>query len=133
MCTATISRLIEDNRPSDGRPWSATFQVGAVGYHCRAFPLPLPSCPPLPGHTVILLDCVQTGEHASSRLSAEFRLTRREGETIDLLALGLTNKEIAQQMGLSCNTVKAFLHSVTAKLGISTRTGIIGALLARMG
>ena len=102
-------------------------------YHCRAFPLPPPSCAALPGHTVILLDCVQTGEHASSRLCAEFRLTRRESETIDLLALGLTNKEIAQRMGLSCNTVKAFLRSVMAKLGISTRTGIMGALVARMG
>jgi DNA-binding CsgD family transcriptional regulator len=42
------------------------------------------------------------------------------------LLRGLTSKEIAQEMSISPNTVKAFLHSVMTKMGVSTRAGLIG-------
>ena len=74
--------------------------------------------------------CVESFHY---RLGAEFRLTGRERETVDLLARGLTNKEIALAMGLSCNTVKAFLRSLMAKLRITTRAGIVGSLVTHMG
>jgi DNA-binding CsgD family transcriptional regulator len=55
-------------------------------------------------------------------------LTPREQETVRLLANGFTNKEIAARMGVSVNTVKAFLRSVMLKLGVTTRAGIVGRL-----
>ncbi len=121
------------DRPGAGCPWSAGFQVGELAYRCQAVSLRPPSRHSAPGHTVMLFERVRTRGSALSRLCADYRLTRRELETIDLLVLGLTNKEIADRLGLSCNTVKAFLRSVMAKLRISTRAGIIGALVARMG
>jgi DNA-binding CsgD family transcriptional regulator len=39
---------------------------------------------------------------------------------------GLTNKEIGQRMNISPNTVKAFLKLIMMKMGVSTRSGIIG-------
>jgi DNA-binding NarL/FixJ family response regulator len=57
------------------------------------------------------------------------RLTPREQETVTLLARGLTNKEIGARMGVSVNTVKAFIRSVMLKLGVTTRAGIVGCLL----
>jgi DNA-binding NarL/FixJ family response regulator len=63
---------------------------------------------------------------------AEHHLTPREQETVRLLANGFTNKEIAARMGVSVNTVKAFLRSVMLKLGVTTRAGIIGRLLRRV-
>lgn len=57
------------------------------------------------------------------------RLTPREQETVALLADGLTNKEISARMGVSVNTVKAFVRSVMLKLGVTTRAGIVGRLL----
>lgn len=63
-----------------------------------------------------------------SRLSDEYHLTHREQETVALLAHGLTNKEIAARLGVSVNTVKAFLRFVMFKVGVSTRTGIVGRL-----
>jgi DNA-binding NarL/FixJ family response regulator len=68
--------------------------------------------------------------HDGSR--AERRLTPREQETVALLATGLTNKEISARMGVSVNTVKAFLRSVMLKLGVTTRAGVVGACSTRV-
>jgi DNA-binding NarL/FixJ family response regulator len=58
----------------------------------------------------------------------EYHFTPREQETAALLARGLTNKEIAARMGVSVNTVKAFIRLVMLKVGASTRTGIVSRL-----
>src|SRR6185437_2197602 len=49
-------------------------------------------------------------------------LTPRESEVLNLLAQGLSNKEIAQRLQISDHTVKYHLASVFAKLGVSRRT-----------
>jgi len=49
-------------------------------------------------------------------------LTPREREVLDMLAEGLSNKEIAWRMGISEHTVKFHVASVFAKLDVSTRT-----------
>jgi DNA-binding CsgD family transcriptional regulator len=48
-------------------------------------------------------------------------LTRRELEIAQLACEGLSNKEIAIELGLSEGTVKQHLHSSFAKLGIKRR------------
>jgi len=67
--------------------------------------------------------------HSLALLGKKFRLTRRESESVNLLAQGLTGKEIAHRMGISPNTVKAFMRSVMIKTGATTRSGIIGKVL----
>ena len=62
-------------------------------------------------------------------LSERFGLTPRERETVKLLLQGLTSKEIAAQMGISSNTVKAFVRLVMIKMGVSTRSGIAGKIV----
>ncbi len=52
-------------------------------------------------------------------------LTEREREVLDLLVLGLTNKEIAERLVISPNTVKRHLKAVFAKLGVSTRAAAV--------
>jgi DNA-binding NarL/FixJ family response regulator len=49
-------------------------------------------------------------------------LTARELEVIQLMALGLANKQIALKLGISEHTVKFHLSALYAKLGISSRT-----------
>jgi NarL family two-component system response regulator YdfI len=49
-------------------------------------------------------------------------LTPREREALDMLAEGLSNKEIAWRMKISEHTVKFHVASIFAKLGVSTRT-----------
>jgi serine/threonine protein kinase/DNA-binding CsgD family transcriptional regulator len=49
-------------------------------------------------------------------------LTERELEVIQLLAEGLTNKEIAAMLGVRPRTVKFHLDNIYSKLGVTTRT-----------
>ena len=64
-----------------------------------------------------------------AEVSERFGLTSREQETVQFLLEGLTSKEIAQRMKISPNTVKAFIRLVMVKMGVSTRSGIIGKIV----
>ena len=80
------------------------------------------------GSVAIVLERCGAASHSIGRMSEHFRLTAREREVVELLIQGLTNKEIAARMQISPNTVRAFLRMVMGKLGISTRSGIVGAV-----
>jgi DNA-binding CsgD family transcriptional regulator len=125
MFARRISRLVA--RSPHGAPqavWSTQITSGRRRYRCRAIPVALE------GHryTVLLI------ERTASRLSVlshsfdEYHFTPREKQTVELLAKGLTNKQIAARMGVSVNTVKAFIRSAMLKVGVRTRTAIIGRL-----
>lgn len=58
-------------------------------------------------------------------------LTPREREVLDLLAEGLSNKSIAAQLGISPQTAKFHVASITAKLGASNRTEAVRRALRR--
>ena len=59
-------------------------------------------------------------------------LTHREGEVMQLLADGLTNKEIAGRLGISDHTVKFHVNGILGKLGVETRTEAV-VHAARLG
>jgi DNA-binding NarL/FixJ family response regulator len=65
-----------------------------------------------------------TGALATPRLNAdvEVPLTQRESEVLRQLALGLTNKEIAQALHISYETVKEHVQHILRKVGVSDRT-----------
>jgi DNA-binding NarL/FixJ family response regulator len=65
-----------------------------------------------------------TGALAAPRNGAdgEVSLTKRESEVLKQLALGLTNKEIAQSLGISYETVKEHVQHILRKVGVSDRT-----------
>ena len=56
------------------------------------------------------------------------RLTGAERDTALLAARGRTNKEIAEQLGLSVRTVENRFQRSYEKLGISTRKDLTAAL-----
>jgi DNA-binding NarL/FixJ family response regulator len=64
--------------------------------------------------------------YLGSRLSANNQhiapLTLREAEVLRELHAGATNKEIAQQLGISPATVKNHVHHVLEKLAVQRRT-----------
>ena len=49
-------------------------------------------------------------------------LSKREQETLALLAEGFRYKEIADKMGTSFNTVREYVHSIYQKLHVTSRT-----------
>ncbi len=106
---------------------ASEFLSGRRRYLCRAYCLSPPSnnAPDHPALAVILERSSQTSFDAFE-ISARFHLTPREQETLGYLIEGLTNKEIGHRMNISPNTVKGFLKLIMMKLGVSTRSGVIG-------
>lgn len=66
-----------------------------------------------------VVDEVRALHPTHSKLSL---LTEREREVLDLLAQGLTNKEIAEKLYITPNTVKRHLKAIFEKLEVHTRS-----------
>lgn len=66
-----------------------------------------------------LPDIVGTQEHKSY---ADFGLTDKEAEIVELVADGLSNKEIASKLFLSDGTVRNYISTVLEKLELRDRT-----------
>jgi two-component system, NarL family, nitrate/nitrite response regulator NarL len=60
-------------------------------------------------------------------------LSKRELEVVQSLAEGLTNREIAEKLGLSQHTVKNYLFRVFDKLGVSSRVELLFMTLSQAG
>jgi ATP/maltotriose-dependent transcriptional regulator MalT len=56
---------------------------------------------------------------------ADFLLTRREQEVLELIAAGLSNRQIAEKLVFSLGTVKWYVNQIYSKLGVSRRTQAI--------
>ena len=65
-----------------------------------------------------------TGALATPRLQAdvEVPLTEREAQVLRHMAGGLTNKQIADALGISYETVKEHVQHILGKIGVSDRT-----------
>ena len=70
-----------------------------------------------------------TQEHGSNASLLEV-LTEREGQIARLVGEGLSNKEVARQLDVSCGTVKVHLHRIYQKLAIRNRTMLALTILA---
>ena len=56
------------------------------------------------------------------------RLTGREAEVLRHVALGLTNRQVGRDLGISEGTVRKHLENSYLKLGVLSRTGAVAAL-----
>ncbi len=111
-----------------------SFRSAKRTYLCRSFPLDLKghhtNGSALPsGLLIVMLERRCNEAVKLVEIADRFGLTARERETVQYLLEGLTSKEIAQRMKISPNTVKAFLRLVMVKMGVSTRSGIIGRIV----
>lgn len=57
--------------------------------------------------------------------SAQWRLTSREWEVLDLLAQGLSTAEIAERLVLSSSAVRVHIASIVRKLGVPSRAAAV--------
>ncbi|MFD1718674.1 response regulator [Georgenia deserti] len=72
-----------------------------------------------PSVTATVLERIRTGPPVDSELEA---LTDQERRILDLIGEGLTNRQIAGRLFLAEKTVKNYVSSLLAKLGLASRT-----------
>jgi len=127
----SIRVIVLDLSEDDESEIVACAEAGVAGYHLRTESL---------GDLLVLIRKVAAGESLCSprvsaillrRLSAlasqrqaadtELVLTAREAQILNMLELGLSNRDIADQLCIAVHTVKNHMHSLLSKLGVSTR------------
>ena len=70
---------------------------------------------------------LETSQVSQFPIRSDLGLTRRELQLVQMIARGLTNKEIAAQLNLSENTIKNHVHRMLRKLGAQDRIGMVEA------
>jgi DNA-binding NarL/FixJ family response regulator len=123
-----IRSALFSEQSSKGLALVSKFQSGRRTYVCRSFPVGLVNGE---SHAAlaVLLERVPGRSAALAQLSEKFHLTMREQQVAQFLLHGLTSKEIGMRMQISPNTVKAFLRLIMVKMGVSSRSGIVGKAL----
>ncbi|NJN97989.1 MAG: response regulator transcription factor [Anaerolineales bacterium] len=61
-------------------------------------------------------------ESSAQAVAAQFDLTEREMEVLQLIATGATNREIAEELVVSEGTVKNHVSNILSRLGLRDRT-----------
>jgi PAS domain S-box-containing protein len=138
---------VEDLAPPESRPfvvemWRSFLEEGHQAGH---FDLLLPDGSRVqtdysstaniePGCHLSILLPVEPGappSHGSQAAAPGTPLTARELQVLGLLALGHTREEIAEQLGISPETVRNHLRGAREKLGARTRAQAIALALSR--
>jgi DNA-binding CsgD family transcriptional regulator len=121
-----IRSIVAENAGVDDLVKPFNFVSGRRRYICRIF---MPGNDPGGRFEPTIAVTIERDRPLLRELVERFQLTDRESEAVQHLAQGLTSKEIAQRMNISVNTVKVFLRLVMIKMGVTTRSGIIGKLI----
>jgi DNA-binding NarL/FixJ family response regulator len=73
-----------------------------------------------------LLDALQISMPASLGRPARFdSLSKRQADVVRLVAQGLSNRDVAEQLGLSEHTIRNYLFEIFNRIGVSTRVELV--------
>lgn len=127
MSKKILVLLIEGDPPKPGRLAAlVTAQSGfevvaaAEGNHPRLAEAVRRAAPATLDDFLRTVRAVADGDEAS-RLVDDSTMTRRERQIRELIAEGLSNKEIARRLEIATETVKGHVHNILEKLGLRTR------------
>ena len=70
---------------------------------------------------------------AKEQSGTDFRLTERQRQVIVLIALGCSNEEVGERLGISARTAKAHCDVLRQKLGVPRRRQIPAAFKTLTG
>src|SRR5256712_1099633 len=124
-----IRENLLDREPSRESPLVTEFRSGRRRYLCRAFRVDSDTKSPSHASIAVLLERAPVSVIPLSPVSEQFNLTRRERDALEHLLQGLSNKEIANRMSVSPNTVKAFLRLIMLKMEVSSRAAIVAKIM----
>lgn len=79
----------------------------------------------------VLLDAKVVTQHYSGATDLTKELTPSEARIVDLIGEGLSNREIADRLGVVEKTVKNHITAVLAKMGLQRRTQVAAWVASR--
>lgn len=120
---------IRGRAPSDLTPIVSNFRAGKRRYTCQAYVM-ISRSESLTGPVMaLLLQRNASTIEAVYEVANQYNLTGREREALEGISAGLTSKELAKQMNISPNTVKAYLRIIMVKMGVNSRAAIVARIL----
>jgi len=124
-----VRRAFEEQNGSHSEELAITVEINNQLYECRVFPLSA-SADGVPQEMILVyLRRGVSVSDAVENLAGKYSLSPRETQTLDGIARGLSAKEVAEEMGISHNTVKAYMRLIMGKTGVNSRGGVIKKLL----
>ena len=123
-------RVLVVSGEEDGDRVLAAMDAGAAGYALKTFQVP--------ELTAVIRFVAEGGTYVppkalrdvASRPTREHRVRRPTGRQLEVLKgvqKGLSNKQIARNLGISEGTVKQHMHDICAMLGATSRLEALGA------
>lgn len=131
-------RVVMLTGSDDDNNVSQSFEAGAAGYLLKSAGLAeltealrsvmsgRPYVTPSLGSR-LLVQKMRVGSEPVKASSAATKLNFREQQVLDLMATGLTNKQIAEKLDLSVHTIKNYVTRILQKLGANNRVAAITA------
>lgn len=129
LLESRVKALFEGSNGSRQLKGKGSLTSGKRSYQLRVFSVRSPLANGFKPAIAILLERNKKSGIDLSSLPKRFRLTQREVETVGHLVHGFNTQQIAERMGISPNTVKAFLRSIMMKMAADSRAGIIARIL----
>jgi DNA-binding CsgD family transcriptional regulator len=128
LTDAIRARLLDPQAPQHSH-FVTEFVSGKRHYRCWAFRLNRHLKGSSHATLELLLERGTSGLLFLPRLAQQFKFSRREQQAVGLLLQGLSNKEIANRMNISPNTVNTFFRLIMIKMGVSSRSGILARMI----
>ena len=124
-----ILDAVRTHSPFDLSSIKLQFLTATGKYHLRAYRLEPQDGTFNEPLVVLHLERASSAERAVREVGEAYHLTEREQEALVGIISGLSSKQLAVQMKISPNTVKAYVRLIMVKMGVETRAGISAKLL----
>jgi len=112
----------------NGSPFEI-FTFRGTTYSCRG--IPLEGDGSNKRSVMILIETVKEDLRPLYVEKSVSEFTAREGAVVGLIGRGLTNKEIASELGIGIHTVKDHIKNIMGKLSTHTRSGIVARTMVK--
>jgi DNA-binding CsgD family transcriptional regulator len=130
FCEEIVARLSTRGDAKEWEHFELRRMVGLPTYPLLLRGFGLPDNSPLQARIMILMERISLrGNFRIEPTISRYNLTKREEQVLHQLAKGLTNKEIANDLEITENTVKEHIKRLMQKMNVTTRTGLLSRIL----
>lgn len=130
FCEEIVGRLSTRGEAKEWEHFELRRMVGLPTYPMLLRGFGLPDNSPSQARIMILMERISLrGNFRIEPTISRYNLTKREEQVLHQLAKGLTNKEIANDLEITENTVKEHIKRLMQKMNVTTRTGLLSRIL----